>query len=55
MILNLGQRVTLMTDYLLPITTSSERLLFAVETTDEKAVAKAVEKCLRTTPPSAAR
>ncbi len=50
LILNLGQRVTLMTDYLLPITTSSERLLIAIETKDEKAVAKAVEKCLKNDP-----
>jgi hypothetical protein len=50
LIMNLGQRVTLVTDYLLPITTSSERLLFAIETTDEQAVAKAVEKCLKNDP-----
>jgi hypothetical protein len=50
LILNLGQRVTMLSDYQLPITTSSERLLFAIETRDEKAVARAVEKCMKNDP-----
>jgi hypothetical protein len=50
LIKHLGQRVTMITDYQLPITTSSERLLFAIETKDEKAVAAAVEKCLKNDP-----
>lgn len=46
LILHLGSRVTVVTDYQLPITTTSERLLFAVETKpgEEKAVADAVTK-----------
>ena len=44
LIKHLGQRVSMVTDYELPITTSSERLLFAIETTDDEAVAKALEK-----------
>jgi hypothetical protein len=40
----LGQRVSMLTDYELPITTASERLLFAIESTDDKAVTKALEK-----------
>ena len=40
----LGQRVSMVTDYELPITTESERLLFAIETTDDNAVAKALQK-----------
>ena len=50
LITHLGQRVTMLTDYQLPITTSSERLLFAVEANDEKAVAAALEKCLKNDP-----
>ena len=34
----------------MPITTSSERLLFAIETKDEKAVAAALEKCMKNDP-----
>ncbi|OHB67336.1 MAG: hypothetical protein A2V70_00175 [Planctomycetes bacterium RBG_13_63_9] len=41
---HLGQRVTMISDYQLPITPTSERLLSAVETTDEKATAAAIEK-----------
>ena len=50
LILHLGQRITMLTDYQLPITTSSERLLFAVEAKDEKAVAAAIEKCMKNDP-----
>jgi hypothetical protein len=48
---HLGQRVTVITDYELPITTTSERLFFAVEIKDEKAVAAAVEKLMTSDPP----
>ena len=37
-------------DYNLPITTTSERLLWAIETKDEAAVAKAIEKCVKNDP-----
>ncbi len=42
----LGQRVTVVTDYQMPITPKCERLLFVIETKDEGAVAKAVQKTL---------
>jgi len=47
LIKHLGQRVSMLTDYRLPITTTSERLLFAIEVTDAEAVAKAIEKLLK--------
>ena len=47
LIVHLGQRVTMISDYQLPITPSSERLLYAIETTDEEAVAKAIEKIMK--------
>ena len=50
LIANLGQRVTMVTDYNLPITTTSERLLWAIETKDDAAVAKAIEKCVKNDP-----
>ena len=50
LIANLGQRVTMVTDYNLPITTTSERLLWAIETKDEANVAKAIEKCVKNDP-----
>ncbi len=40
----LGDRISVLSDYKLPITTSSERLLFAIPAKDPKAVAKALEK-----------
>jgi hypothetical protein len=46
----LGQRVTMVADYRLPITTTSERLLWAIEVKDAKAVEKAVEKCVNGDP-----
>lgn len=45
---HLGQRVTLVTDYLLPITPTSERLLLAVETTNEPALAATIRKSMET-------
>ena len=50
LIANLGQRVTMVTDYKLPITTTSERLLWAIETKNAAAVAKAIEKCVKNDP-----
>ncbi len=50
LIKHLGKRVTAITDNELPITTTSERLLFAIETTDEKAVALGVEKSMKNDP-----
>jgi hypothetical protein len=43
----LGSQVIVITDYEKPISTTSERLLFAVEARDPEAVAKAIEKNLR--------
>jgi hypothetical protein len=50
LIANLGQRVTMVSDYNLPVTTTSERLLWAIEAKDEAAVAKAIEKCVKNDP-----
>ncbi len=47
LILHLGHRITMVTDYQLPITTASERLLFAIQVDDEKAVAAALVKLLK--------
>ena len=47
LIRHMGQRVSMVTDYELPITTTSERLLFAIEVKDANAVAKALEKLLK--------
>jgi len=47
---HLGKRVSVLTDYQLPITPTSERLLFAVETSDPKTVALAIEKSMKNDP-----
>jgi hypothetical protein len=47
LIANLGQRVTMVADYNLPITTTSERLVWAIECKNPAAVAKALEKCVK--------
>jgi hypothetical protein len=47
LIAHLGQRVSILTDYQLPITTASERLMVAVEVKDSKAVAKAIAKLFK--------
>lgn len=44
----LGQRVTVLRSYEVPITTTSERLLFAIEATNPQSVATAIEKNLAT-------
>jgi len=50
LIKNLGQRVTMITDYQLPITPTSERLLFAIQTTNGKNVAIAITKSMENDP-----
>ena len=45
-----GQRVSVLTDYQMPITTASERLLLAIEVKDAKAVAAALVKLLKNDP-----
>ena len=47
LIAHLGNRVSLMSDYQLPITTTSERLLIAVAAKDDKKVAAAVRKLFK--------
>ncbi len=44
---NLGTRVSLVTDYALPISPKSDRTLVGIETTNEKAVAIAIEKSMK--------
>lgn len=46
----LGKRVTVLTDYQLPITATSERLLYAIATSDEKALSSAISRWLRGDP-----
>jgi hypothetical protein len=48
--MHLGQRVTIVTDYKLPITPASQRRLIAIEAKDAKALAKAVEKSMKGDP-----
>jgi hypothetical protein len=50
LIKHLGNRITIISDYQLPITPSSERLLYAVEATDSKAVAAAITKWMQGDP-----
>jgi len=45
-----GERVSLCTDYVLPITTKSERFMVAIEVTDVVAVRKAVAKLMKADP-----
>ncbi|QDT00007.1 hypothetical protein [Adhaeretor mobilis] len=47
---HLGQRLTLVTDYELPITTSSERFLFSIDVTNQQAIANAVKKFMEADP-----
>jgi hypothetical protein len=47
LITRLGSRITVLSDYVQPITPGSQRLLFAVEARDERAVALALQKLLR--------
>jgi len=47
---HLGQRVTVISDYEMPITPTSERLLYAIEALDAPQVARALEKTMRDDP-----
>jgi len=47
---HLGQQVMLVTDYEMPITPQSERFLFVISLTDEKAIAETVEKFMTSDP-----
>jgi hypothetical protein len=47
---NMGSRITIMSDYATPITTDSERALFAIEATDEKALSAALAKWMSREP-----
>ncbi len=49
-IAHLGQRVTLVTDYEVPITPKSERILFVIEVTNEEAIAETVKKFMESDP-----
>jgi hypothetical protein len=50
LIAHMGQRVSIIVDYKLPITTESERRLFAVEATNAAALALAIEKSMKNDP-----
>jgi hypothetical protein len=52
---NLGPQVTVITDYVTPITVGSERSIIAVEVKDEQAVAAALEKWMKGEGPSVKR
>jgi hypothetical protein len=47
LVAQLGQRVTVVSDYELPITPTSQRLLFAIETDNAERVAAAITKTLK--------
>ena len=47
---HLGQRITLVTDYKVPITPKCERFLFAIELKDPQAIAATVEKFMKSDP-----
>lgn len=47
---NMGQRITLVTDYVAPITVGSERSIFAIEASDEKKLAAALAKYMSKEP-----
>lgn len=49
-IAHLGARVTMVTDYEVPITTKCEKFLFGVEVTNEAAIALTVEKFMKSDP-----
>ena len=50
LIAHLGERVSMLTDYQTPITTTSERLLFSIEVKDSEAVAAAIARLLQDDP-----
>jgi len=47
---HLGERISMVTDYEVPITTKCERFLFAVELTNEAAITTAIEKFMESDP-----
>ncbi len=47
---NMGERITLVTDYVAPITVGSERSIFAIEAKDEKKLAAALAKYMTKEP-----
>ncbi len=49
-IAHLGERITMVTDYQVPITTKCERFLFAVELTNEQAINVTIEKFMKSDP-----
>ncbi len=50
LIAQLGQRATIVSDYLLPITPKSERMLFAIDVKNPVQLAAAIEKSMKTDP-----
>ncbi len=50
LVAHLGTRVTVVSDYALPITPKSERLVFAIEAVDPAPLAATIEKTMRTDP-----
>jgi hypothetical protein len=50
MIAHMGKRVSLFTGYDMPVSTESERSLIAIEATNEKALAVAIEKWMKREP-----
>jgi hypothetical protein len=50
LVAHLGSRASVLADYELPITTKSERMLFAAETTDPVALAITIDKSMKTDP-----
>ena len=49
-IAHLGERVTMVTDYQVPITTKCERFLFAVEISNQQAIASTIQKFMESDP-----
>ena len=49
-IAHLGERITMVTDYQVPITTKCERFLFAIELKNEPAIALTIEKFMKSDP-----
>jgi len=50
LVAHLGERATMISDYRLPVSPESERLLFAVEVTNEVEVARTVNKAMQADP-----
>ena len=54
-IANLGERITILTDYNIPITPGSERAVFAIEATNEQALSQTLEKWMSREPDAVRR